>query len=335
MGQINIIKLLILLLLSLITMKFSYCQCNGHIELCSKTYDQVAYLTTHNAFNSTQENLLFPNQTNDISKQLSDGVRALMIDVYDHFGIPTAYHSFYILGSIPISEIFNDIKDFLDNNPNEIVTIILECYVSADAIENEIINSGLTNYLYAHNISWPTLQNMINNNTRLVIFSDENDANASQNWYHYIWDYAVETHFNINSINDFSCEFNRGDSTNNLFILNHFVTDINLGYGLYNESQDVNQNPFFINRVESCQNEKNKFPNFLTVDFYELGNSFNVLNQVNNVNFSNNIKDITNFKTNKLTAIKNVLGKKEKKKKNTIQLYIYENGNVEKKMVLN
>ena len=83
-------------------MKFSYCQCNGHIELCSKTYDQVAYLTTHNAFNSTQENLLFPNQTNDISKQLSDGVRALMIDVYDHFGIPTAYHSFYMLSLIHI-----------------------------------------------------------------------------------------------------------------------------------------------------------------------------------------------------------------------------------------
>ena len=52
-------------------------------------------------------------------------------------------------GTIPLSEIFNDIKTFLDNNKNEIVTIILECYVSANDIEN-VINQ--TDYLdiYIH-----------------------------------------------------------------------------------------------------------------------------------------------------------------------------------------
>ena len=100
--------------------------------------------------------------------------------------------------------------------------------------------------IYIHSLSWATLQEMIDNNTRLVILSDENDGSNNQSWYHYIWDYVVETHFSVNTINDFTCDFNRGTSTNDLFILNHFITDATLGYGLYNESNDVNSNPFLL-----------------------------------------------------------------------------------------
>ena len=46
-------------------------------------------------------------------------------------------------------------------------------------------------------------------------------------------------HYSVNTINNFTCNFNRGNPINDLFILNHFVTDANLGYGLYTESDDV------------------------------------------------------------------------------------------------
>ena len=62
-------------------MHISYAQCNGSVNLCSKQYNEVAYLTTHNAFNSDEDGLLFPNQSNNIASQLNDGVRGLMIDV--------------------------------------------------------------------------------------------------------------------------------------------------------------------------------------------------------------------------------------------------------------
>ena len=104
-------------------MHISYAQCNGSLNLCSKQYSEIAYLTTHNAFNSDEDGLLFPNQTYNIASQLNDGVRGLMIDVYDLLGTPTAYHSIFALGTIPLSDIFNDIKTFLDNNPNEIVQL--------------------------------------------------------------------------------------------------------------------------------------------------------------------------------------------------------------------
>ena len=276
-------KTISILLILVISLQISYAQCNGSIDLCSKQYNEVAYLTTHNAFNSDQDGLLFPNQTYNIASQLNDGVRGLMIDVYDFFGTPTAYHSVFALGTIPLSNIFNDIKTFLDNNPNEVVTIILECYVTANDIEGEINQAGLSNYLYTHNSVWPTLQNMIDNDNRLVIFTDVDDAISSQDWYHYVWDYAVETHYSVGNINDFTCDFNRGDSLNDLFILNHFVTDATLGYGLYTESNDVNANPFFITRALDCQTQTNKFPNFVTVDYYELGDGLDVVDKINGI----------------------------------------------------
>jgi hypothetical protein len=245
-----------------------------------------------------------------------------------------AYHSIIALGYIPLSDIFNDIKTFLDNNPNEIVTIILECYVTANDIEDEINQSGLSNYLYTHNTTWPTLQNMIDNDNRLVIFSDVDDASSSQDWYHYVWEYAVETHYSVADINDFTCDFNRGDPLNDLFIFNHFVTDATLGYGLYNESNDVNANPFFINRALDCQNQTNKFPNFVTVDYYELGDGLAVVDQLNGVTSTSSINITNNKPERKLLTIKDMLGRETDIKSCSILFYLYDDGTVEKRIIV-
>jgi len=328
-------KTISILLLLVISLQISHAQCNGSLDLCSKQYNEVAYLTTHNAFNSDQNGLLFPNQTYNIASQLNDGVRGLMIDVYnDLFGTPVVYHSIIALGYIPLSDIFNDIKIFLDNNPNEVITIILECYVTANDIEDEINQAGLSNYLYTHNATWPTLQNMIDNDNRLVIFSDVDDASSSQDWYHYVWEYAVETHYSVGNINDFTCDFNRGDPLNDLFIFNHFVTDATLGYGLYNESNDVNANPFFINRALNCQTQTNKFPNFVTVDYYELGDGLAVVDQLNGVTSTSSINISEQNPERKLLTIKDMLGRETEVKNNSILFYLYDDGAVEKRIIV-
>ena len=252
-----------------------FSQCNGSIDSCNKRYDEVAYLTTHNAFNSRQDSFLFPNHNTNIEAQLNSGVRALMIDVYDDNGISVVYHNNSFYGQKTLSTYLNTIKYFLDTNPNEIITIILECYTNANAIENDMSKAGLTNYLHSQksNFPWPTLQTMINANKRLVVLSDKSDATSNQHWYHYVWDFAVE-----NKYGEINCDYNRGNPSNKLFIYNHFVTYNTEGVA---KVRRVNSNPYFLNYVTECQLLKNKFPNFITVDFYEIGNSLEVVNQLN------------------------------------------------------
>ncbi|RIA09307.1 putative secreted protein (Por secretion system target) [Flavobacteriaceae bacterium MAR_2010_72] len=257
----------------------AFSQCNGAVDSCNKKYNEVAYLTTHNAFNSGQDGFAFPNQNNNIATQLNDGVRGLMIDVYDSNGTPVVYHGSSIFGSEPLSRYLNDIKSFLDNNPNEIITIIFQNDpgVSANTIENDFNQAGLSNYLHVQNkfSPWPTLQTMINANKRLVVFNEVNNATPGQDWYHHIWDFAVE--INYGSIN---CDYGRGNPSNDLFVFNHFITS-GLGTGSTGDAQTVNSNPYFIDHVTQCQQAKNKLPNFITVDFYDLGNSLDVVNQLN------------------------------------------------------
>ena len=59
-----------------------------------------------------------------------------MLDVYDSGGTPMVYHGSAILGSNPLIDYLNQINQFLSDNPNEIVTIIFECYTDANSIEN-------------------------------------------------------------------------------------------------------------------------------------------------------------------------------------------------------
>ena len=264
-----------------ITFNF-YGQCNGSNDLCNKRYNEVAYLTTHNAFNSKQDRYLFPNQKSNIAEQLNNGVRGLMIDVYDDNGSTVVYHAYKFLGSQLLSVYLNDIKYFLDNNPNEILTIILETYTSSNAIENEINKAGLLKYLHTQDVNslWPKLQTMIDSNKRLVILSDKNDANEKQSWYHYMWNFAVE-----NKYGEINCEFNRGNRANSLFIFNHFITSLT---GNKDNANKVNSFKFLMNHITNCKDLKNKFPNFITVDFYEIGESIDVVSKLNSTELITN-----------------------------------------------
>jgi len=60
--------------------------CNGLSSLCDRRLDEVVFAATHNSMAAADEpGWLFANQRYGISRQLKDGIRALLIDV--HFGV--------------------------------------------------------------------------------------------------------------------------------------------------------------------------------------------------------------------------------------------------------
>lgn len=62
--------------------------CNGHVELCDRTLDEVAFAGTHNSMSAaTYSGWFFAQQEKGISQQLNAGIRALLID--PHYGFPT------------------------------------------------------------------------------------------------------------------------------------------------------------------------------------------------------------------------------------------------------
>lgn len=257
--------------------------CNGHRELCTRPYDDVRNITTHNAMSNADDGWIGPNQTHDVPTQLAAGVRGLMLDTYragdpNDIGNPqvpdvdpdSSYlcHAFCFLGSQPLAEGLTEIREFLDAEPGAVVTLIIESYLSHDLTAAAFDASGLTPYAYVHDGgAWPTLGELIDAGDRLVVLQDE-PVDPTYPWLMNVWDHAFETHFSASVPADFSCADNRGTPTSELFILNHFLTDT---FGSPELAAQVNGNPLLIDRVGECEAFHDTTATFVTVDFYEIG----------------------------------------------------------------
>lgn len=252
-------------------------RCNGDAALCDRRYDQVAYATTHNAMSNADEGWLGPNQQHGITRQLDDGIRGLMLDTHYDGGVAHLCHAFCQLGKETLASGLWKIRRYLDLHPQEVVTIIFEAYVSEADTAAAFAAAGLLPALHAQpaGAPWPTLRELIDAETRLVVFTDERGALP---WHHYVWDYASETPFSFETPAQLSCAPNRGNPSHPLFILNHFLTQI---LGSPQLADQINHDPLFIDRALACQAARDRLPNFVTVDFYDIGDVFSVTATLN------------------------------------------------------
>ncbi|MEQ8839404.1 MAG: hypothetical protein RIB98_00325 [Acidimicrobiales bacterium] len=258
-------------------------RCNGHRELCDRPYADVRNITTHNAMSSADDGWLGPNQTLDVPDQLEAGVRALMLDTYragdlNDFGsvevpgvdpdTPYLCHAICALGNQPLVEGLTEIREFLDADPGAVVTLIIESYLDHDLTAAAFDASGLTPHTYVHpGGEWPTLGEMIDDGTRLVVMQDE-AVDTTYPWLMNVWQHSFETPFSAATPGDFTCNHLRGSPSNELFILNHFLTEV---FGSPALAAQVNTNPFLLDRARECEAFHDTAATFVTVDFFEIG----------------------------------------------------------------
>ncbi len=256
--------------------------CNGHVELCDRTFDEVVFAATHNAHASQADGytVLNANQVSGLEQQLADGVRAFLLDVYDLDGASVFCHGPCQLASTPHVEGLQLIKTFLDDHPREVITIIYEDHLPADRIAADFVTVGLDALVYAHTLgaSWPTLGTLIDDNTRLVVTAE--NAGPPPAWLHHVWDEAWDTPYEFASADEFSCALNRGSRDNPLFLVNHWIgTDL----GLPSEADAMTVNAYDVlhARAQGCWDETGDVPSFIAVDFYEHGDLFEVVEALN------------------------------------------------------
>jgi hypothetical protein len=269
--------------------------CNGQHNLCSRRYDQVRYATTHNAMSNATDGWLGPNQNWDVPVQLAAGVRGLMLDTYragdlNQFGqiqvpgvVPDTTYMCHVvcgIGKQLLVEGLTEIRVFLDANPGAVVTLILESYLSHPLTASAFDAANLTPYTYVHaGGAWPTLGQMIDAGTRLVVLQDK-AINPSYPWLMNVWDHAFETHYTASAPGDFSCAPNRGNTSNDLFIFNHFLTGT---FGSPTLAAQVNYNPLLLNRINECEAFHATTANFVTVDFVDIGDTLTTIKTLNDV----------------------------------------------------
>jgi len=101
--------------------------------------------------------------------------------------------------------VLKDVQAFLEANPSEIVTIFIEDYVESPQRISKVFNdAGLNKYLFPlsrmpkNGEDWPTVDEMVQQNQRLVVFTSKSSKEASEG-IAYQWTYVVEN----------QCEFDK------------------------------------------------------------------------------------------------------------------------------
>lgn len=252
-----------------------------------KNYTEVCFPTTHNSFNYLigPKQFIYPNQRYDIPKQLEDGVRAFMIDIHDHDKyLPIdnkkvyVFHELAMLGKQSLTSVLNYFAEFLSTHPTEIITLIFDCDVSDSKKVATIFESNpLYPFLYHHkdSIGWQSLDQMINTNQRCVVFSH---CNSYSDWYLHQNNYCFENDYSNHSSQDYKGKIIRGDISKPIFIMNHFIYNI-LYRKAVNAETNTYQNLKF--HIQTCKEKTGKHPNFLTVDWYDKGDLFKMVNDIN------------------------------------------------------
>lgn len=256
--------------------------CNGDAMLCERRFDEVAFPCTHNAFSARDDGFekINANQRHGVAQQLADGVRCMMLDVSDDAGTTVLCHGGCNLGRIEHAVVLADIAAFLDANPDEVLTIIYQDDLAVERIVADLEAAGLAGRTYTHEAGapWPTLASMIDADTRLFVTAEVGGPPPA--WFHHVWDLTWDTPYTFHSMDEFSCEKNRGSVDNDLFLVNHWVSTV---IDTPSEADAVTANAYDVlyGRATQCQREAGQLPNFVAVDFYDTGDLFQVVRALN------------------------------------------------------
>jgi len=273
--------------------------CNTLTSNCGLPVNQVLFPMVHNAMSSYGDYFLSANNNLPMEKALVAGYRGLMLDScicesstvndikgflggQDNTGLRFC-HKTCDAGARKPDKLLGNLKTFLEVNPNEVV--IVEFEVNDNSLNDlfyAIDDSGLDEYIYSPadkiNVEWPTMQELIDANTRLIIFAhgDGIESCAVSNCpegFLYTFDHLTQTNWN-----DESCDIKGNDvEPRAFFLMNHWMNN-DLDLPSEDNAQEFNAFAKLIERTEKCSG---RIPNIIAVDFWDVGDVLPFVKEVN------------------------------------------------------
>ncbi|KAJ6504392.1 PLC-like phosphodiesterase [Mycena vulgaris] len=276
--------------------------CNGHAELCNRSYGNVSYVGAHDSY-AVGTNNLAVNQDYDVTQQLNDGIRMLQMQAHNSSGVIQLCHSDCALYNGGTLEAYlTKVKTWMDANTEDVVTLLIVNIDNLVAAKFGTVfaSVGLDKLSYAPTSSpltvsaWPTLGSMIDAGTRLVTFLDNAADLTSVPYLIDEFTNVWETPFDVTDPS-FDCSINRtkGDNTTQMYLINHFLDTLFLGsptpdVAAANVTNGVSGVGALGTQVETCVTAYGRPPNYMLVDFYEYGGGsvFKVAATINGVTYS-------------------------------------------------
>ncbi len=99
-------------------------------------------------------------------------------------------------------------------------------------------------------------------------------------WLQRGFELTQETPFSFHSVDDLSCEPNRGAADAPLFLVNRWIEDI---APTPEDAELLNARDALLTRLRDCAAERGQTPNLVAVNFYRSGDLLAVIDEINGV----------------------------------------------------
>ncbi|KIW17756.1 hypothetical protein PV08_04951 [Exophiala spinifera] len=286
--------------------------CNGHPEFCQRKYSNITQVAAHNSPFVRPGNLA-ANQELDVETQLNDGIRMLQFQAHNLNGTMYLCHtSCDLLNAGPLEAYLTTVTKWLREHTSDVVTILIGNYDLVDPgnFTGPVVNSGLIKYVYTPPTmpmpleSWPTLADMIFRQQRAVVMLDYQANQTAIPWLLDEFSQMWETPFSPTD-RDFPCTAQRPPAQaratrqERMYMANHNLNlDVTVAgvsllvpfSTLLNETNAVAGYGSAGRAVHNCTQMWNRPPNFLLVDYYNVGSFngsvFQVAADANNVTYN-------------------------------------------------
>ncbi|KAM7222433.1 PLC-like phosphodiesterase, TIM beta/alpha-barrel-containing domain containing protein [Rhypophila decipiens] len=289
--------------------------CNNSPNLCAQSYSNITHMGAHDSSfvrDASTGYSPFGNQFFNVTVALSAGIRLLQGQVHNENGTLKLCHtSCDLLDAGTLEDWLSKIKFWMDDNPNEVVTLLLvnSDNVAASSYGSVFESSGISTYGHIHTSpstasvsSWPTLGEMISSNKRLITFIASVEYSTTYPYLLNEFAHVFETPYQNYGLSNFTCNLDRPSSMGTaraaisgamMPLMNHF------SYKKYSDSIDVpnvsdidttnspstSTTGALGQHADSCVSAWGAGikPVFMLVDFYDKGPAIDTADRLNGV----------------------------------------------------
>lgn len=293
--------------------------CNNSPSLCSREYNKILHLGAHDSSflrDSSTGDSVAGNQFKNATLALDAGLRMLQGQVHTKDNeLHLCHTSCDLLDAGILKDWLSPIADWMQKNPNDVVTILL---VNSDKAPMSQFGqafeaSGLSKLGYkapteSATGNWPTLKSMIDAKTRVVSFVTNAKYDSSVPYLLPEFDFMFETSFEVTELTGFNCDLDRPSrldsaqnalSSNYLSLVNHFKYQVLFGNIMAPDVDNINvtnsestATPGNLGlHLKNCKSQWGTVPNFAIVDFWDKENPLAAADSING------LSDITGRKS--------------------------------------
>ncbi|KAJ7131232.1 PLC-like phosphodiesterase [Mycena epipterygia] len=280
--------------------------CNGHAELCNRSYGNITFVGAHDSAFISQDPLAFArDQEVDIPTQLGLGIRMLQAQSHVNDGVLHFCHtSCTLFDGGPVVDYLKTVKTFLDANPNEVLTLIFtnpEGQSPANVWKPLFDEAGISPLAFVppslpvKQSDWPTLGAMIDSGKRVVVFMDAG-ADGADSVDFIMPEFQMIWEAPFSSVDPtFPCRIDRIAGpladVDHMYMINHNLNKNLLTVGSTDVLVSDPVDAPTTNGVESILADANgcaplggnRAPNFVLIDYVNLGDPFTAAAQLNNL----------------------------------------------------